>query len=212
MLVACLKSKCYARTSKLLVLFFREGAFHMKVVAVTGYKPFELGVFSNDHPGISYIKKAIHQRLLSLLEEGLEWVMISGQLGIELWAAEVVFDLQLEYPDLKLAVFTPFLEQEENWKENNREYYEFILSQADHVDSITKRKYESPEQFRLKNQFFIEKSDALLAMYDEEKPGSPKYMVEVAKKKEEVQNYQCYFILFSDLQDIIEEEQWNKDI
>ena len=84
----------------------------------------------------------------------MEWVIISGQLGVELWVAEVVFDIQEEYPDVKLAVFTPFLEQEENWKEDSREYYEFILSQADHVDSITKRKYESPEQFKLKINFY----------------------------------------------------------
>ncbi|WJE54160.1 DUF1273 domain-containing protein [Bacillus cereus] len=181
----------------------------MKVVAVTGYKPFELGIFKNDHPGVSCIKKAVRRKLLAFVEEGLEWVIISGQLGVELWAAEVVFEMQLEYPDLKLAVFTPFLEQEESWKEGNREYYESILAQADHVDSITKRKYESPEQFRLKNQFFIEKSEALLAVYDEEKPGSPKYIVEAAKKKGEIENYHSYFILFSDLQDIIEEEQWD---
>lgn len=181
----------------------------MKVIAVTGYKPFELGIFKNDHPGVRCIKKALHRKLTTFVEDGLEWVIISGQLGVELWAAEVVFEIQVEYPVLKLAVFTPFLEQEENWKEDNREYYEFILSQADHVDSITKRKYESPEQFKLKNQFFIEKSDALLAVYDEEKPGSPKYIVETAKKKGEIENYHSYFILFSELQDIIEEEQWN---
>lgn len=103
-------------------------------------------------------KKAIHRKLTAFVEEGLEWVIISGQLGVELWAAEVVFEIQVEYPDLKLAVFTPFLEQEENWKEDNREYYEFILSQADHIDSITKRKYESPEQFKLKNQFLLKKA------------------------------------------------------
>ena len=176
----------------------------MKVVAITGYKPFEIGVFSNDHPGVEYIKKAIYKRLLSFVEEGIEWVIISGQLGVELWAAEVVFDLQMEYPDLKLGVFTPFLEQEENWNETNKEYYEFILSQADHIDSITKRKYENPEQFRLKTQFFIEKSDVLLALYDEEKPGSPKYMAAAAKKKAELENYRCSFISFSDLQDIID--------
>ncbi|QUG83384.1 DUF1273 domain-containing protein [Bacillus nitratireducens] len=181
----------------------------MKVVTVTGYKPFELGIFKNDHPGVEYIKKALRRKLTAFVEDGLEWVIISGQLGVELWAAEVVFEIQVEYPDLKLAVFTPFLEQEENWKEDNREYYEFILSQADHIDSITKRKYESPEQFKLKNQFFIAKSDALLAVYDEEKPGSPKYIVEAAKKKGEIENYHSYFILFSDLQDIMEEEQWN---
>ncbi|AAP25517.1 MULTISPECIES: DUF1273 domain-containing protein [Bacillus] len=181
----------------------------MKVIAVTGYKPFELGIFKNDHPGVECIKKALRRKLTAFVEGGLEWVIISGQLGVELWTAEVVFEIQVEYPDLKLAVFTPFLEQEEGWKEDNREYYEFILSQADHVDSITKRKYESPEQFKLKNQIFIEKSDALLAVYDEEKPGSPKYIVEAAKKKGEIENYHSYFILFSDLQDIIEEEQWN---
>lgn len=181
----------------------------MKVLAVTGYKPFELGIFKNDHPGVTYIKKALYRKFLTFLEEGLEWIIISGQLGVELWAAEVVFEMQIEYPHLKLAVFTPFLEQEESWKEGNREYYESILAQADHIDSITKRKYESPEQFRLKNQFLIEKSDALLAVYDEEKPGSPKYMVETAKKTGGLENYHSYFILFSDLQDIIEEEQWN---
>jgi uncharacterized phage-like protein YoqJ len=179
----------------------------VKVVAVTGYKPFELGIFSKKHEGITYIKKAIEKQLKALIEEGLEWVIISGQLGVELWAAEVVFDLQLEYPHLKLGVFTPFLDQEENWKEDNQECYHFILSKADHVDSITKRKYESPMQFRLKNQFFIEKSDALIAVYDEEKEGSPKYMAELASAAE---SYPCYFIRFPDIQAIVEEEQWNE--
>ncbi|MFD3446065.1 DUF1273 domain-containing protein [Microbacteriaceae bacterium 4G12] len=182
----------------------------MKILAITGYKPFELGVFSQDHPGIDYIKKIIKRRLLSFLEEGLEWVIISGQLGVELWSADVVYELQIDYPHLKLAVFTPFLEQEENWNEANKEYYEYIVSGADHMDSITKRKYESPEQFRLKNRFFVEKSDALLAVYDSEKPGSPKYMVDIAKKQEDAGEYSCYLIGFSDLQDMIEEEQWNK--
>ena len=35
-----------------------------------------------------------------------------GQLGVEIWAAEVVMELQMEYPHLKYAVITPFLEQE----------------------------------------------------------------------------------------------------
>ncbi|WP_416826699.1 DUF1273 domain-containing protein [Ectobacillus polymachus] len=181
----------------------------MKILTVTGYKSFELSIFSNDHPGVTYIKKLIYRYLSRFAEEGLEWVIISGQVGVELWAAEVVFDLQLQFPELKLAVFTPFLEQEEKWKEETKEYYEFILSQADYVNSITKKKYESPVQFRLKNQFFIQKSDALLAVYDEEKEGSPKYIVEAAKAMD---HYPCYFIRFSDLQDIIDEEAFaNED-
>ncbi|MDP4164212.1 MAG: SLOG family protein, partial [Bacillota bacterium] len=83
-----------------------------KVLAISGYKPFELGIFQKDHASVTYIKAAIKKELIPMLEEGLEWVLISGQLGVELWAAEVIFDLQIDYPNVKLGVITPFLEQE----------------------------------------------------------------------------------------------------
>lgn len=50
----------------------------MKVLYVTGYKAFEFGIFKNDHEAVKYIKKAIRNRLQPLVEEGLEWVIISG--------------------------------------------------------------------------------------------------------------------------------------
>lgn len=40
----------------------------------------------------------IKKKLIDLIEDGLEWVLISGQLGVELWAAEVVIDLKNQYP------------------------------------------------------------------------------------------------------------------
>ncbi|WP_077621005.1 DUF1273 domain-containing protein [Bacillus sinesaloumensis] len=180
----------------------------MKVVAITGYKPFEIGIFGQDHPGVHYIKLALKKQLIPLVEDGLEWVIISGQLGVELWAAEITYELQESYPDLKLAVITPFLEQEEKWNETNKEYYQFILSQADYVNSITNRKYDNPSQFRLKNAFFLEKSDALLIFYDEEKDGSPRYIYSDAKKKAEVDGYSLITINSYDLQAIVEEEQF----
>ena len=39
-------------------------------------------------PEVSYLKKFIH-KLEQLLDEGLEWVLIQGQMGIELWTAEL---------------------------------------------------------------------------------------------------------------------------
>ncbi|WP_027409163.1 DUF1273 domain-containing protein [Anoxybacteroides tepidamans] len=179
----------------------------LKILAVTGYKPYELNIFANNHPAVSYIKKAIQKHLIELLDEGLEWVVISGQLGVELWTAEVVYELQETYPHLQLAVLAPFENQEERWREDNREYYEFIISQADFFDCITKRPYESPAQFRLKNEFIIAKSEGLLIVYDEEKEGTPKFMLQTARKKE---GYPIFVISFADLQAIIEEEQMSQ--
>ena len=134
-----------------------------KVVTVSGYKAFELGIFKQSHPSITYIKKAFRKSLQDLVEEGLEWVVISGALGTELWAAEVVYDMQeSDGIDLKVAVITPFLDQEGKWSEQNKEWYESVLVQADFVDSVIRKPYEKPWQLRLKNQFLIEKSDVLL--------------------------------------------------
>lgn len=179
----------------------------IKVLAISGYKPFELGIFKNDHPSVTFIKAALKKSLFTMMEDGLEWVLISGQLGVELWAAEIVFDLKSEFPDVKLAVITPFLEQEASWNENNTEWYRSVLAKADFIDSVTKKGYEKPWQFRLKNQFFIEKSDAMLLLYDQEKEGSPKYIYEMAVQYQIKHSYPIHLITFYDLQEIVEEEE-----
>ncbi|NEU31286.1 DUF1273 domain-containing protein [bacterium LRH843] len=179
----------------------------MKTLAVSGYKAHELGIFDQKHKGIYFIKKALEQRLRILAEDGLEWVIISGQLGVELWAAEVVFGLKVDFSGLNLAVLTPFLQQEERWQEQTRMYYEDILSRADFVDSITKRPYDSPAQLRLKNEFILSKADGLLLLYDEEKSGSPTYYLEIAKKKQETEDFPVLYITPFDLDLLVQEEQ-----
>lgn len=180
----------------------------MKTIAISGYKAHELGIFGQAHPAIYFIKKAIEQRLRSLVEEGLQWVVISGQLGVELWAAEVVFSLREQFPQLKLAVLTPFLNQEANWKEETKMYYEQIMMEADYVNSISQRPYESPAQLKAKNTFIISKVDGLLLLYDEETEGSPKYYLEAAKKRQQHSNFPIFFITPTDLEFLVQEEQF----
>lgn len=179
----------------------------IKVVAVTGYKAHELGIFNQKHIGIKYIKKAIEQSLIRLLDDGLEWVIISGQLGVELWAGEVVCSLKKEYQHVKLAVLTPFLNQHEHWKEESKEYYEQIIKQADFVESISRKEYENPLQLKMKNQYLILKSDALLILYDEFRGGSPSYYLEPAKKRNELDGYEIFYITPDDIDTIMREEQ-----
>lgn len=182
----------------------------IKVAAVSGYKSHELGIFQQNSPAVKYIKQAIQREIELLAEEGLEWVLISGQLGVELWAAEVVLELKEKYPELKLAVITPFLNQQETWSEKNKEWYISVMNKADFLDSISKKPYENPTQFRLKNNFFIQKSDALLLLYDPEKEGSPKFLLETAKRWQELNTYEIKLITFLDLQEIAEQDQLNE--
>jgi Uncharacterized protein conserved in bacteria len=111
----------------------------MQTIYVTGYRPHELGIFNDRHPGIPIIKKSIENELRILLEDGLEWVVISGQQGVETWTAEVIIELKKEYDNIKYSIITPFLEQEKNWNEQKQLKYQYIVSHADFVTSVTKR-------------------------------------------------------------------------
>ncbi|TCP31535.1 putative phage-like protein YoqJ [Scopulibacillus darangshiensis] len=156
-----------------------------RVFAVTGYKPNELGIFSVKHPGIEIIKHTLRSRIIQLIQEGVEWFLVSGQPGVELWAAEVLLQLKNEDYPAKLGVLMPFLEQEARWPEPVKQSYYDVLAKADFVEAITKRPYEHPAQLRQKNDFIVRKADGLLVIYDEESPGSPEYFLGPARRKAE---------------------------
>ncbi|MFK7692060.1 SLOG family protein [Paenibacillus sp. HJGM_3] len=176
-------------------------------VLVTGYRATELGIFSLKHPGVAIIKKAITKQLIALLEEGLEWVIVSGQWGVELWAAEAALALKPNYPQLRLAVITPFLEQDEKWSEEKRGIYSRVVQQADYVGSVTKTKYEGTWQFVEKDKFLLRNSDALLLLYDEEMAGSPRFIKRQAEQMAERREYPIFVISAYDLQNLADEER-----
>jgi uncharacterized phage-like protein YoqJ len=167
----------------------------------------ELGIFSLKHPGIDIIKKAITKKLISLIDDGLEWVIVSGQWGVELWAADAALELREQYKDLQVAIITPFLEQDENWSEEKKTYYQHICNKANYLNSVTKSKYVGPWQFAEKNKFLLRNSDGMILVYDEENEGSPKYMKEQALKLARSKDYPIFSINAYDLQSIADEEQ-----
>lgn len=179
----------------------------MKTIYVTGYRPQELGIFNDKHPGIKIIKKALYDQLQRLCDEGLEWVVVSGQLGVEFWATEVVLTLKKDYPHLKYSVITPFLEQDKNWNDQKKEQYTRMTYLADFVTSVTKRPYEAPWQFTEKDKFIINNTDGMLLVYDEENEGSPKYVLRLVEKYMEKNNYTLLKINAYDLQVVAEELQ-----
>ncbi|WP_046176174.1 DUF1273 domain-containing protein [Domibacillus indicus] len=177
----------------------------LKTILLSGYKSHELGIWDQKHPGISVIKYALEQRLRALIEEGLEWVIIGGQPGVELWGAEVILLLKEEYPALKLGVLMPFLEQEKNWKEERQDHYNQIMNQADFADAVSKKPYSGPWQFRARDEFSLDHTDALLLIYDEEREGSPKFLKAAADKRAETAEYPVFMVTMYDLQAAAEE-------
>lgn len=163
----------------------------------------ELGIFKPDNPKIKFIKASIKKRLISFVEEGLEWVLVSGQMGVELWVGEVVLELQDMY-DIKLGVIPPFENQENRWPEPIQQAYQALTTAADFYQPLYKGDYKGGYQFQAKNEWFLQKSDACLILLDDESPGSSRFFYEKAKQEN---NYPIYLITPDDLDDAVEEQR-----
>ncbi|MGJ9460051.1 SLOG family protein [Oceanobacillus sp. CF4.6] len=174
----------------------------MKILTVSGYKSMELSIFKENDPRITFIKAAIEKRLIGFIEEGMEWVIISGQMGVEMWTADIVLDLQETY-DIKIGVFPPFENQDNRWPDNLKEKYEELQMVADFYKPLYQGDYKGPYQFKAKNKWFVDKSDGCLLLMDDEFPGSNRFLYEAAKTTNK--DYPIFIITPADLDDAVEE-------
>lgn len=161
----------------------------------------ELGIFKEDDPRIAFIKAAIEKRLIGFIEEGLEWILVSGQMGVELWTVEVVMDLKENY-DIQIAIMPPFENQQSRWPEPLQEKYQELTMIADFYKPIYQGDYKGAFQFKAKNMWLVDKSEASLLLMDDEHPGSNRFFHEAAQA---AKDYPIYVITPDDLDDAVEE-------
>jgi uncharacterized phage-like protein YoqJ len=145
--------------------------------------------------------------LIPLIEDGLEWVITPGQYGVDLWACEAVIALKEQYPSLKLSIMSAYLNPEEKWKEDKKDYFNDILKSVDYYGIVSKQPYQGTWQFTARDDLLFRKTDGILLIYDEDAgEGSPKFMKDKALKKNIQDGYVYLNITSEDIQSIADEE------
>src|SRR5699024_4094921 len=94
----------------------------------------------------------------------------------------------------------PFENQANRWPEHVQQKYEALQTSADHYQTIYKGDYKGPYQFKAKDQWFVDKSDASLILMDEEHPGSTVFYHKIAQTSA---HHPIYYITPLDLEDAV---------
>lgn len=172
----------------------------MTTVLVSGYRSFELGIFQQNDDRVQLIKKAIRRDLERFCEEGLTWLVFTGNLGFEAWVLQVAKAMANEY-EFSIATLFCFANQGENWSDANQD----ILRQFKEVDFVkySFEAYTDPGQFKAYNQFLLENTDQAYLFYDEEQETSLKYLYNLMKEKA----HPIRQLQFDDLNDIAMENE-----
>ena len=103
-------------------------------------------------------------------------------LGVDTWAAEAVLELKKTYPDIELFAAVPCPEQTRLWNRAQRERYKNILSRCDEVKLISEK--WTPYCMTKRNQYMVNKSRYLIAVWNGSFSCGTGKTVEYARKKE----------------------------
>lgn len=190
-------------------MFAKEGGEFLKSLLVSGYRSYELNIFNQTDPKYLYLKKFLENRLIRFIEEGVEWFVIGGQLGVELWVGQIVLELQEEYPNIHLAVLLPYTSFEESWNETNQQLFQEVIHQADYVNFTSNKKYESPKQLQANQAFMVMNTDGAFLIYDRmneaSADGKPRYLYELIEQYQQEHDYSLELASFEEIEFFIHE-------
>ncbi|GBG96788.1 SLOG family protein [Lactococcus termiticola] len=171
----------------------------MNSLLIAGYSASELGIFTDKDPKIEVIKKAIRRRLEAYAEEGLIWLIFTGNTGFEYWALEVAQEMKEEY-DFQLATIFDFEDHGQRLSEASQLKIA-SFKQLDYVKYCFDS-YANPSQLKAYNQYLIDKVNGAFVFYDEEHETRLHWLVDMMKAKE---GFAVDFLTFEGLQEIAEE-------
>ena len=131
----------------------------------TGHRPQSLPCGTDErHPDCIKTKKLLREMIVYLINEKNITHFISGMaLGVDMWAAEMVIELKIEYPHITLEAAVPCVTQCAKWSETSKERYSRLFHMCKKTTLIQKN-YTSDCMMK-RNKYMVKKSDFVIAVW-----------------------------------------------
>lgn len=138
-----------------------------KICTFTGHRPQRFKFKYNEHYKLCIkIKKALAAEIINFYNQGVRTFWIGGSIGVDTWAGEIIVALkkQKEYEDMRLCVALPFPDFKEHFDMKQQARLRDILRACD--EQIITSKEVSEKAYRIRNEYMVNQSDCVLAVYD----------------------------------------------
>ena len=148
--------------------------------AFTGYRPYKMPFgYDEESPlGLDF-KKRLRETIEVLILQGYKHMISGGAQGMDIMAAEIVLDLQKDYPDVTLEMAIPFEDQAKKWSEEYRARWQRCIDEADML-TVVSHEY-TKNCLYARNRYIVQQADLLLACFDGQEGGT-KNTVEYARR------------------------------
>lgn len=133
---------------------------------ITGHHLQELECrHDKNHSQALEIQKKLRSKIIELIEEGTMYFYCGMDLGVELWAGEILLDLKKDYPNIIVHSVLASEHRADNWSEEDRErYFDNVLPKC---DEETYTSVENDEDcMRYHSNYLSRKADIYLAVWN----------------------------------------------
>jgi len=144
-----------------------------KVCCFTGHR-----ILSNEEK--DWLKRALRLELLRRIRDGYTLFVAGGARGFDTQAALSVLELRQRYTNIRLKLVLPCKEQYKGWHPKEKELFQRILQQADHVEYIADEYL--PGCMQARNRRMVELSDGCIS-YQKRMGGGTGFTVNCAEEK-----------------------------
>lgn len=132
------------------------------------------------------VLRRLNAALLYVYCNGVREFHTGGALGFDTLAAASIIDLKKQYPDVRLILELPYLNQDQKWDDKDKRFYRFILSEADEVNYAFKDKvfnyFEVSGYMYKRNRSLVSSSHYGITYYNNSGKGGTAYTFSLAKK------------------------------
>lgn len=126
------------------------------------------------------ISKRLEDTLLTLIEQGYCYFGAGGALGFDTLAAQTVLRLRERYPQIRLILVLPCLNQTRSWQQADVDIYEELKRRADKVTYTSESYFRGCMQKR--NRHLVDNSSVCIC-YLTKPTGGTAYTVDYARRR-----------------------------
>lgn len=162
------------------------------ILGITGLRPSKLNWgYDMDSPYWMALRRYL---MHYFIEHNVTEVITGMALGVDTAAALAVLDLKDQGYDIRLHCAIPCRNQESRWLPESQRLYKSILDRADLVILVTDAPY-SPWLMQTRNQYIVNISDQMLAIWDGSRGGTANCIDYAQKMRKPITVVQPLFVL-----------------
>lgn len=135
--------------------------------AVIGQHPTRFKFKYNEYmTSCKRIKKRMHDVFVSLYQRGVRCFFVGGALGVDMWAGEILLDMQrqVEYRELDVVMVCPFPGHDVRWDPKSQARQRKLREGC--VKVLMGSEHPGGEGYKRRTEYMMKRADYVVAVYD----------------------------------------------